>query len=166
MMGAWIMSVVSVIVLTVLLELFMSEGETKKYIKGIMSVIVIGVVIAPLPGRLKKDIKLEDVFADQSDKHIREDKDYLYRIYVAQYAEKEKFIEKYLEERGIANAKVKINIYQFDDRIEVLNVLVSLEMAVITTTDKNININDTVYEAISKAVSISRELVIIYGKKL
>jgi len=47
-----------------------------------------------------------------------------------------------------------------------LNVLVSLEMAVITTTDKNININDTVYEAISKAVSISRELVIIYGKKL
>lgn len=48
-MEKWIMSIVGVVILTALFELFMVEGETKKYIKGILSVIVIIVIISPLP---------------------------------------------------------------------------------------------------------------------
>ena len=60
-MEKWIMSIVGVVILTALFELFMVEGETKKYIKGILSVIVIIVIISPLPNLLKKDYSA-DVF--------------------------------------------------------------------------------------------------------
>lgn len=165
MMSGWIMSVVSVVVLSVLLDLFMSEGQTKKYIKGIMSIIVIAVIIAPLPNLLKKEINISEAFQNNTDySQIDTDMDYLYRLYSAQYAEKEKTIENHLKEKGIKNCAVRINIYQFDGKIELINVLVSLEKAVITGIDKNININEMIYEAVARVVKVPRELVIIYGK--
>lgn len=166
-MSGWILSVVSVVVLMVLLDIFMAEGETKKYIKGIMSIIVIAVIIAPLPGILKKDIRISEAFQNNAEYHsIETDSDYLYRLYIAQYAEKEKKIERGLEEKGIKNSNVRINIYQYNGRIELINVLVSLEKSVITGIDKNININEMIYEQVCKVVDAPREQVIIYGKSV
>ncbi len=47
-MSGWVLSVTAVICLTVLLDIIMSDGQMKKYVKGIVSIIVIFVIITPL----------------------------------------------------------------------------------------------------------------------
>ncbi len=47
-MSGWILSVTAVICLTVLLDIIMPDGQMKKYVKGIVSIIVIFVIITPL----------------------------------------------------------------------------------------------------------------------
>lgn len=165
-MSGWILSVVSVVVLTVLLDLFMAEGQTKKYIKGIMSIIVIAVIIAPVPKLINKEINVEEVFNANEYQSIEEDEAYFYRLMIAKYSQKEKSIELYLKDHGLKDCRVRINIYQYNGEIEIINVLVSLEKAVITSNDKNININEMIYEAVNKVTGVSKEFVIIYGKKL
>lgn len=48
-MSAWLLSIVGVVSLGVLIEIIMPEGEHSKYIKGIFSLIVVFVIVAPFP---------------------------------------------------------------------------------------------------------------------
>ncbi len=47
-MSGWVLSVTAVVCLTVLLDIIMPDGQMKKYVKGIVSIIVIFVIITPL----------------------------------------------------------------------------------------------------------------------
>lgn len=47
-MSGWVLSVTAVICLTVLLDIIMPDGQMKKYVKGIVSIIVIFVIITPV----------------------------------------------------------------------------------------------------------------------
>lgn len=47
-MSGWVLSVTAVICLTVLLDIIMPDGQMKKYVKAIVSIIVIFVIITPL----------------------------------------------------------------------------------------------------------------------
>lgn len=48
-MKAWIYSIVGIVILTVLLDLVLEEGETKKYIKGIFALLAVIVIASPIP---------------------------------------------------------------------------------------------------------------------
>lgn len=54
-MSAWLLSIVGVVSLGVLIEIIMPEGEHSKYIKGIFSLIVVFVIVAPFPKLLDSD---------------------------------------------------------------------------------------------------------------
>ncbi|MEG2561243.1 MAG: stage III sporulation protein AF [Clostridia bacterium] len=54
-MSAWILSIVGIITLGVLVDIILPDGETNKYIKGIFSMIVIFMIIAPLPKMMNSD---------------------------------------------------------------------------------------------------------------
>ena len=47
-MSGWVLSVTAVVCLTVLLDIIMPDGQMKKYVKGIVSIIVIFVIVTPL----------------------------------------------------------------------------------------------------------------------
>lgn len=164
MMKSWIISIVCVVVLTVIFDLLLAEGATKKYIKGIMSVIVIAVIIAPLPGLLKKEIEFTDAF--QQNQELSKDGDLLFRLYTAQYSQKERQIEEYIEEKGISGCQVSINFSYDMSTLEIISVLVSVENAVISEKGKNINISEVIIEAVQKAVSVNKERIMIYGKDI
>lgn len=54
-MKAWIYSIVGIVILTVLLDLVLEEGETKKYIKGIFALLAVIVIASPIPRILNGD---------------------------------------------------------------------------------------------------------------
>lgn len=165
-MSSWIVSIVSVVILMVMLDLFIGEGETKKYIKGIMSIIIIVVIIAPLPKILKKDYTINEVFQESSytENEIKVDDSFLYRLYRAQYAKKEMEIQKYLASQGIKGSVVVISIaYGESGTVDITNVLISMENTVITEIDKNININEMIYDSVQSIISVQRERIIING---
>lgn len=168
-MSNWIVSIVSVVILMVMLDLFMSEGETKKYIKGIMAIVIIAVIIAPLPKVLKRDYTINDVFGNEDyiEKEIKADESFLFRFYIAQYAKKEMDIQKLLAHQGLKGCIAKINIaYDENSLIIITNVLITMDNTVITEDIKNININEMIYETVQSILSVQRELIIIYDKEL
>ena len=59
-MGVWIMGILGVICVSVLVDIFLPDGQTNKYVKGIFSIITLYVVISPLPAFLSKDYSISD----------------------------------------------------------------------------------------------------------
>lgn len=47
--SAYILSIAGIVLLSVIVELILCEGQMKKYIKSIFSFFIIGVIISPLP---------------------------------------------------------------------------------------------------------------------
>ena len=47
-MKAWLISIVSVCILLILMELMLSEGKTKKFIQGILRLAVVIVLLIPI----------------------------------------------------------------------------------------------------------------------
>lgn len=79
-MSGWVLSVTAVICLTVLLDIIMPDGQMKKYVKGIVSIIVIFVIITPLAsiavgefdltkGNIKIDSDMLDNLESTSDRY-------------------------------------------------------------------------------------------------
>lgn len=48
-MGGWMIAIAGVVMLGVLIEIIMPEGESKKYIGGVFALIVVLVIVSPLP---------------------------------------------------------------------------------------------------------------------
>lgn len=62
-MSAWILGIAGVIALTALAEILLPEGETAKYIKGVLAVFIVAAIIAPLPYLLDGSFSFEEIFA-------------------------------------------------------------------------------------------------------
>ena len=82
-MTGWILSIVGMVFTVTLTEVMLPEGQTAKYIKGIISLMIVYVVIAPIPALLQSKIDINSFFdfsvtSYESDKSfielIKEDK--------------------------------------------------------------------------------------------
>ena len=61
-MTGWIISIVGMVLTVTLTEIMLPEGQTAKYIKGVISLIVVYVVIAPIPALLQSKIDINSFF--------------------------------------------------------------------------------------------------------
>ena len=61
-MSGWIMSIVGMVLTVTLTEIMLPEGQTAKYIKGVISLMVVYVVIAPIPSLLQSKIDINTFF--------------------------------------------------------------------------------------------------------
>ena len=75
--SSWLLSIAGVILLSVLAELILPEGQMNKYTKVIFSFVVLLVIILPLPKLFGKDFNLEKFF-NYGENILQED--YLYQI--------------------------------------------------------------------------------------
>lgn len=114
-MTAWITGIVGVVVVGVLIDVLMPEGESNKYIKGVYALIVVLVIASPIAKALKSDIDFSKYFegAFETDsafvEYVNDDR---------KDADEQK-ITNSLKLRGYENAQVVIfestqNIYGID----------------------------------------------------
>ena len=61
-MAGWILSVVGTVLTVTLAEVMLPEGQTAKFIKGVISLAIIYVVIAPIPALLSSKIDINSFF--------------------------------------------------------------------------------------------------------
>lgn len=61
-MTGWILSIVGMVLTVTLAEIMLPEGQTAKYIKGVISLMVVYVVIAPIPALLQSKIDINSFF--------------------------------------------------------------------------------------------------------
>lgn len=61
-MTGWILSIVGMVLTITLTEIMLPEGQTAKYIKGVISLMVVYVVLAPIPALLQSKIDINTFF--------------------------------------------------------------------------------------------------------
>lgn len=123
-MGAWLMKITGVIVLSTLSSLLIPNGQTKKYVKGIFALITLFVLVSPLPKLLKSDFSgFPNAFDTATELEI--DETFLYGVATNAYKTQERNIEKFLKEKGI-EAKVKFVVKsETSSEIDYVNVILS-----------------------------------------
>ena len=102
-MSEWLLSIAGIILLSVLCEFILPEGQINRYIRGIFAFITIFVIIAPLPKLFNKEMDFSN-FLSSYDIELQED--YLYEINLSKLNALQNDIISELENRGIENVKI------------------------------------------------------------
>ena len=61
-MGQWVLTVAGIAVLSVLCDIVLPQGQTRKYVKTVMGVVITFAIVQPLFGFLGGDITVSDSF--------------------------------------------------------------------------------------------------------
>ncbi|MEG1985724.1 MAG: stage III sporulation protein AF [Clostridia bacterium] len=160
-MSQWVLSIVGVIILGVLTDILLPEGQTNKYIKGIFSIVIIFVIISPLPKLLNRDINFDTIFDFSAD--IKLDNEFLNNVASKKYYEKEKSVEKLLKEKGYDNTSV--SIVENSRNLTIIDyVNVNLSKSSIDKNSAHIDISNKVKAIVSNFLNLDLDQVrVLYG---
>lgn len=156
-LSAWVLSIVGIVVLSVLFDLFMSDGELSSYIKSIINFSIILVIVLPIPKLLKQDIIVGD-FVYNNEIQLQED--FLYQLNNDKLLKTEKTIEGELEKLGITQIDIIISADIFDEKMQIEAVFVDLKNIVILEKDKHIDIKKEVTACVLNYIDIKKELIV------
>ncbi len=121
--SAWLLSIAGVILLSVLAELVLPDGQMNKYTKVIFSFVILLVIIMPLPQLFGKDFDINKFF-NYSESTLQED--YLYQVNLDKLTALNKDIAADLEVAGLKNVVVSINANILAESLEIYGVFVDL----------------------------------------
>ncbi len=122
-MKQWVLSIVGIVVLGVLVDVVMPEGESAKYIKGVFGVVAVITIISPIVN-LMQNVKLNDWQTQTSSIEVQTETLDALVTNVRQAQEKQ--IASMLREQGFNPRDVKIKYYEnFDYKIESINIYIA-----------------------------------------
>ncbi len=119
--SSWLLSIACVVMLSVLAEFVLPEGQINKYIRVIFSFIIMLVVIMPLPKLFGKDLNLDSMLGGGQ---VQEN--YLVQLNIDKLAAITDALNAQLEEEGIKNVRISINADILKDELEVEDIFVDL----------------------------------------
>ena len=157
-MKDWIISIVSVVLITSIVCLILPQGKMGKFVKNIFSILTMLVIIKPLIYLKNGNFNFEQ-FAG-SDIVIQAD--FLNYIYQKRVDEQTKICLKIIEENGVKNAKVDINFEIENQDIKIKLVQINLQDSVIISDKGHIDIKEEIVAEVSSYLLVEKEVVIVY----
>lgn len=130
-MGNWAISVVGTVLLTVLADVILPDGQTNKYVKTALSVVVIVAMLTPL---LKLSVNIGWI---SYDKEYQPQLQYLYSVEVKQEQTLEDMLSDKLADK-YGQCEVDVDATLDQDGLEINKVCVELEKRVIDSAQQNI----------------------------
>ncbi len=162
--SSWIISIAGIICLSVIIELIMPDGQMNRYIKGILSFVIVLVIILPLPKLLKLNINIDNMFEQGS--NIEVDEDYLYQLNLNKINAVKDTIEKEILEHGYKNVSIFINADIFNSQMQFKSVFVDLTKLVISPNAEHndiLKIKKDITSIVQKYVKIDEEAILYDG---
>lgn len=159
-LSAWVLSIVGIVVLTLMVDIIIPEGNTGKYIKGVFAMLTVFVIAMPLPKIFNSEFDLEEFL--QQNTSASADYDVLENIYYMRLERLEQKIITSAESEGIKNMEVKINALNNNSFVEIQSIEINLKNVVIEEKNPNINIVDIVIDLVSKAAETDKSAVKVY----
>ncbi len=161
-MGAvysWLLSVVGIVLIGVLVDLILPEGEMQKYIKAIFSIIVVFVMINPI---IKIDLSKVDLnqFV-YNDKSVSVNENYLKNYNKAYKQSLEKSCEVRLEYSGFLNVDVEISLNLSTTKFEIEKVYANLKNLVINNNGVHIDKYQEIKSIIISCLGVEESKVVI-----
>ena len=120
--SSWLLAITGVILLSVLAEFVLPEGQINKYIKVIFSFVILLCVIMPLPKLIGKDFEFKNFF--QSEIDIQDD--YLYQLNIDKLTSLQTDISDKVKEAGLMNVTISINADVLSKELEIYSIHVDL----------------------------------------
>jgi stage III sporulation protein AF len=156
----WIKNVAIAVLSLVIIDIIITSGETKKYIKGVASLFVLMAMITPLANI--KNIKFD--LTSDSEKITTNvlDNDYLAYIYEARRHVLEKSVLKALEQEGISDAIVNVIVGSKSDLFEIENIYINIKKPVIKQNDENNIIIDQIKKRVREVLLVDEKLIVIH----
>lgn len=153
---AWIMSITGVVCLGALADVLMAEGSTKKYVKGIVALIVFAAILAPIPAILKGNFD----FGFGVTNEVADDA-FVTEVAETRYRNAEAALETALAARGYEGSVVRVYLNYGSDMPEVSAVVVDVTLCVINRDKENINIREDIAEYVAGALGVEPALVTV-----
>lgn len=120
--SAWLLSITCMILLSVLAEFVLPEGQINKYTKVIFSFVMLLVIIMPLPKLFGKDFNLSKYFNNNTT--LQED--YLYQLNIDKLTALNEGLYQRLEEIGLRKVEISINADVLKEKLEIHSIYVDL----------------------------------------
>lgn len=120
--SSWLLSVTGVIILSVLSEFVLPEGQINKYTKVIFSFVILLVIIMPLPKLFGKDFDLSKYFGGGS--NVQED--YLYQLNLDKLTAINQGLADQVKKKGLNNVEISINANVLCENLEIYSIFVDL----------------------------------------
>ena len=155
--SAWVLSIVGIVLLTLVVDIVLPEGQTGKYIKSVLSIITVFVIASPVPTLLSGDIDVSGVMSDYDAADV--DEAFLQDLFETRMEAVKDTLESEFAEEGVSGVKIDIS-YEKDGYVfEIKKILLDTTDAVIDGSDKNINIKETVRGVTQNALDVPSDMV-------
>ncbi len=154
-MNGYILSVLGIVLLGIIIDIIIPNGNINKYIKSIYAIFVVAVIISPLTKILKYDndfsIKYQDYEISQN---------LLNYIYSARVDSLEIEIVDTLEREGISNISININYSSENNELVYHSCIVNLKNMVISLDKQHINSYEYITRIINATTGLKSEEII------
>lgn len=156
--STWLTSICAIVVIGVIVDIFLSDSRTGKFVKCVLASITLLVIVTPLSSLFSSG-KLS---FDYSEYSISIDEGYAQYITEQKTSVIEKSLSLQLEEEGIKGAEVNITL-SLNNEEEIIDfVEINLSKSVIDEKFGHINRNDLVVDLVQKYLVIERDRVKVY----
>lgn len=155
--SAWVLSIVGIVLLTLVVDIVLPEGQTGKYIKSVLAIITVFVIASPVPTLLSGDIDVSGVMSDYDAADV--DEAFLQDLFETRMEAVKDTLESEFAEKGVSGVKIDIS-YEKDGYVfKIKKILLDTTDAVIDGSDKNINIKETVRGVTQNALDVPSDMV-------
>lgn len=158
-MKEWIFSIATIIILITVISILLPEGKCGKFIKAILSLIVILVIIKPI---FNIDINQEvlDVFSYDSSMVLQDN--YLNYVSSKKISFFKAEIANILKNYKIDNAKIDIDTSVENNQLKIEKIHINLQELVINSSIENIHIIKDIKSRVAKLLNVKENDVVIY----
>ncbi len=157
----WVLSIAGIVCVSVIIELIMPEGQINRYIKGILSFVVVLVILMPLPKLLNSKIDYDYLF--DYGQNIEADQDYLYQLNLDKINSLKEEIEGDIEKHGYKNVSVYISADIFESQMKFKVINVDISKIVITQNSEHndiLKIKKDITNIILNYIKIDEEAIL------
>lgn len=159
-MKEWITSIASIITITSIFTLIVPEGRIGRYIKGILSILVIFLIIQPVFSLKNGQSSYGEIITQNKVELQTNYIDFITQSKVKNY---EAVCIKKIEELGVKNAEVNINYQLLENGdFKIIFAQINLKNSVIISDKKHIDILEQITYEIANYLIITEDLVTIY----
>ena len=119
--SSWLLSIAGIIILSVLTEFILPDGQINKYVKVVFSFIILLVIIMPLPKLVNSNFSLSNYMQETDLQN-----EYLEQINLDKITTISNDLNEKISACGLENVSVSINANIFSEKLEIYGVSVDL----------------------------------------
>ncbi len=159
-MVEWVTGIVLSIIAVTLIDVIMADGETKKFIKGIASLMVLFAVLSPLPSLLNSDYSWDSIMDTSTT--FTTNSSYISGVNERRIEVYEEESEAYFSSLGITGTQVKLFYTEDDSTVEITFAQIDIG-SVIIPENSNINIANIIIAYMEESFGLPTHMVAIIG---
>ena len=157
-MTAYLLSIIGVVMLGVLVDIVVPNGQMNKYIKSMFGIFTVMAIILPIPKIINSNYDFSNFFYDKVSIEI--DQDFLQATNKKIVKVLQTNVEKSIEKAGFLNVSCEIESNLEDNVLNIKKVTLNLKNMVISGQMSHINKYTEIVQAVQQVVNVSKEQIV------